>query len=67
MRSFRVVFLFISMAFVVASCGSSSSISTTAITGEVLPGKVAVLNPPSGPLASRRIDHAARERVLLLS
>ena len=41
MRSFRVVFLFISMAFVVASCGSSTS--TTAITGEVLPGKVAVL------------------------
>jgi hypothetical protein len=42
MRSFRVVLLFISMAFAVASCGGSST-STAAITGEVLPGKVAVL------------------------
>ena len=41
MRGLRVVFLFISMAFVIASCGSSTS--TAAITGEVLPGKVAVL------------------------
>jgi hypothetical protein len=42
MRSFRVVFLFISMAFVVASCGSSTT-PTAAIEGVALAKEVKVL------------------------
>ena len=42
MRRFRVILLFISMVFLIASCGSSTS-ATVSVSGEELPGKVKVL------------------------
>lgn len=42
MRSFRAVFLFISMAFVVASCGSSTT-TTAASTGIGMASEIKVL------------------------
>ena len=42
MRSFRVFFLLISMAFVVASCGSSTT-TTAAVSGIAMANEVQVL------------------------
>ena len=42
MRRFRVILLFISMVFLIASCGSSTN-TTAAVTGEGLANNVPVL------------------------